>query len=73
MCNQPNEILRMEQEAVDELLRRLHRAADEELMTRFNRVGARNKADGSVVTEADLAMQGRICLLYTSPSPRDTR
>jgi myo-inositol-1(or 4)-monophosphatase len=50
----------MEQEAVEELLRRLRRAADEELMTRFNRVGARIKADGSVVTEADLAMQGRM-------------
>ena len=50
----------MDQEAVEELLRRLRRAADEELMTRFNRVGARIKADGSVVTEADLAMQGRM-------------
>jgi myo-inositol-1(or 4)-monophosphatase len=50
----------MEQEAVEELLRRLRRAADEELMTRFNRVGARIKADGTVVTEADLAMQGRM-------------
>jgi myo-inositol-1(or 4)-monophosphatase len=50
----------MDQEAVEELLRRLRCAADEELMTRFNRVGARIKADGSVVTEADLAMQGRM-------------
>jgi myo-inositol-1(or 4)-monophosphatase len=50
----------MEQDALEELLRRLRRAADEELMTRFNRVGARVKVDGSVVTEADLAMQERM-------------
>ena len=57
---QPDEILRMEQNTVEELLRRLRHAADEELMTRFNRVGARVKADGSVVTEADFAMQERM-------------
>jgi len=45
---------------VDELLGGLRRAADEELWTRFNRVGARVKADGSVVTEADFAMQARM-------------
>jgi myo-inositol-1(or 4)-monophosphatase len=50
----------MEQDALEELLKRLRRAADEELMARFDRVGARFKADGSVVTEADLAMQGRM-------------
>jgi myo-inositol-1(or 4)-monophosphatase len=50
----------MEQDALEELLRRLRRAADEELMTRFKRVGARVKTDGSMVTEADLAMQGRM-------------
>ena len=50
----------MEQDALEELRRRLRRAADEELMTRFNRVGARVKTDGSMVTEADLAMQGRM-------------
>ena len=50
----------MEQDALEELLLRLRRAADEELMTRFNRVGARFKTDGSLVTEADLAMQGRM-------------
>jgi myo-inositol-1(or 4)-monophosphatase len=56
----PGEFQRMEQNALEELLRRLRRAADEELMTRFNRVGARVKTDGSMVTEADLAMQGRM-------------
>jgi len=50
----------MEHDAVEELLQRLRRAADEELMSRFNRVDARVKADGSLVTEADLAMQGRM-------------
>jgi myo-inositol-1(or 4)-monophosphatase len=50
----------MDPTAVDELLGRLCRAADEELLTRFNRIGARIKTDGSVVTEADLAMQGRM-------------
>ncbi len=36
------------------------RAAEDELVTRFNRVEAGVKADGSVVTEADLAMQQRV-------------
>ena len=50
----------MEKDAVEELLQRLRCAADEELMSRFNRVDARVKADGSFVTEADLAMQERM-------------
>lgn len=50
----------MDQTDVDELLQRLRHAADEELLTRFNRVGSRVKADGSLVTEADLAVQGRM-------------
>jgi len=50
----------MEQEAVEELLGRVRCAADEELLTRFNRVDARIKADGSLVTEADFAMQARM-------------
>jgi myo-inositol-1(or 4)-monophosphatase len=50
----------MDRKSVEELLRRLCRAADEELMVRFNRVDARIKADGSLVTEADLAVQGRM-------------
>lgn len=51
---------RMDQTTVEELLGRLRRAADEELLARFNRVGSRIKADGSLVSEADLAMQGRM-------------
>jgi len=50
----------MDQKPVEDLLRRLRRAADGELMARFNRVVARIKADGSLVTEADLAMQVRM-------------
>jgi len=38
----------------------LRQAADEELQTRFTRVSARMKADGSLITEADTAMQSRI-------------
>ncbi|MCK5335301.1 MAG: inositol monophosphatase family protein [Gammaproteobacteria bacterium] len=34
--------------------------AIEELLTRFTQVSAQLKADGSVVTEADLAMQNRL-------------
>jgi myo-inositol-1(or 4)-monophosphatase len=60
MNHKPDRFQRMEQETVEELLQRLWRAADEELLHRFNRVDARVKADGSVVTEADLAMQGRM-------------
>ena len=35
-------------------------AGDEELLGRFRRVGATTKADGSVLTEADIAMQQRL-------------
>lgn len=35
-------------------------AAREELLPRFNRVARNRKADGSIVTEADLAMQERV-------------
>jgi len=36
------------------------KAAREELMTRFTAVSSEQKADGSLVTEADLAMQNRL-------------
>lgn len=35
-------------------------SADEELIPRFQRTGSRNKSDGSLVTEADLAVQRRL-------------
>jgi myo-inositol-1(or 4)-monophosphatase len=38
----------------------VRRAADEELMSRFHDVVASKKRDGSVITEADLAMQQRL-------------
>jgi myo-inositol-1(or 4)-monophosphatase len=44
-----------------ELVRRLVKvAADEELLARFTRVSADIKTDGSLITEADLAMQNRL-------------
>lgn len=49
--------------SIDELdlVRRLVRtAAVQELMSRFELVSAQFKADGSLITEADLAMQGRL-------------
>ena len=38
----------------------VRRAAQEELLSRFRRVTSSRKADGSLITEADLAMQQRI-------------
>ena len=44
-----------------DLLRRLvMRAAVDELMSRFESVSAQLKADGSLITAADLAMQTRL-------------
>ncbi len=45
---------------LDLLSQRVRTAALEELMTRFESTRADTKADGSVVTEADLAMQHRM-------------
>ncbi|MDH3872507.1 MAG: inositol monophosphatase family protein [Gammaproteobacteria bacterium] len=50
----------MEQTTISELERRLVEAAEAELLTRFNRVEAEVKADGSLLTEADSAMQARL-------------
>ena len=43
-----------------ELRQLVRRVAVEELMTRFRQVDASTKLDGSVITEADLAMQSRL-------------
>lgn len=51
---------RMKTETLELLLRRLTRAADEELLGRFTQVDAEFKADGSLVTAADHAMQQRV-------------
>ena len=50
----------MDSEQFDSVRNLVRRAADEELLGRFNQVGIGFKADGSVVTEADLAVQQRL-------------
>ncbi len=45
---------------LEELAALMAEAAREELMGRFRQVGSMEKADGSLVTEADLAMQARV-------------
>jgi len=45
---------------VDMLAQHVIKAAREELLPRFTRVERSHKADGSVITEADLAMQSRL-------------
>ena len=45
---------------LDELSAIVRAAADEELLGRFDRVVASKKRDGSLITEADLAMQRRV-------------
>lgn len=48
------------QDELQQLERLVVQAAREELMSRFERVVAREKSDGSVITEADLQMQERL-------------
>ena len=50
----------MKQAQIEALQQRLCAAADTELLQRFKRVDAEIKADGSLVTEADLLMQERM-------------
>ena len=50
----------MSMQQLDRVRGLVRRAASEELMSRFESVGEELKADGSVVTEADLAMQSRL-------------
>ncbi len=50
----------MKQDALLELERSLCAAAEAELLPRFNRVDVELKADGSLLTEADHAMQSRL-------------
>lgn len=47
--------------SLPELCSAVRAAGREEILPRFRRVEAQAKADGSLVTEADLAMQRRIC------------
>ena len=50
----------MSKKQLDNVCGLVRRVAGEELMTRFESVSAELKADGSVVTEADFAMQSRL-------------
>lgn len=50
----------MDLEDLREIEQLLRIAAREELLSRFERVKARTKADGSLVTDADLSMQTRL-------------
>lgn len=50
----------IEQGDLQALLQILRESAHQELMGRFRRISGRQKADGSIVTEADLAMQACI-------------
>ncbi len=50
----------MYRDDLDRLVPLVRQAAAEELLTRFRQVTSRHKADGSLITEADLAMQQRI-------------
>ena len=45
---------------LEQLCSILREASCAEILPRFRRIDARAKADGTLVTEADLAMQGRI-------------
>ncbi len=45
---------------LERLVPLVRRAAQEELLSRFRRVASSHKADGSLITEADLAMQNRL-------------
>ncbi len=45
----------------DEVQSIVLRAGVEELLPRFHQVGHRVKNDGSILTEADIAVQGRLC------------
>ncbi len=45
---------------IDRLKSEVINAAAEELIPRFKKIGSRSKADGSLVTEADLAVQERL-------------
>ena len=54
---------------VRELAAIVRNAAKEELLPRFRRVGHQQKADGSLLTEADLAVDARLRTELTAHSP----
>lgn len=60
MAARPPDIQRFDSAGLEQLVDIVTRAAREELLPRFARVKRGRKADGSVITEADLVMQQRI-------------
>lgn len=54
---------------LDQICRILHTAAEAEILPRFRRVSSREKADGSLVTEADLATQAAIAAALAVVTP----
>jgi len=60
----------MDSEQLDALKQRICQAAEEELLGRFNQVAAHTKADGSIVTVADHAMQKRLHAELTALLPQ---
>ena len=54
---------------VAQLCHLITEAADEEILPRFQRIESRNKADGSLVTDADLAVQQRLIRQLRSLHP----
>ena len=52
--------------SVEEIIRQV---AQEEILPRFNRVGYEVKADGSLLTEADLSADARICQMLAAQYP----
>jgi myo-inositol-1(or 4)-monophosphatase len=54
---------------LDRICHMLRTAAEAEILPRFRRVGSREKADGSLVTEADLATQNAIAAALAAATP----
>jgi myo-inositol-1(or 4)-monophosphatase len=54
---------------LDRICRMLRTAAEAEIRPRFRRVGSHQKADGSLVTEADLATQNAIAAALADATP----
>jgi len=55
---------------LDQICRVLRSAAQAEILPRFRHVGSREKADGSLVTEADLATQNAIAAELALATPK---
>jgi myo-inositol-1(or 4)-monophosphatase len=51
----------LSQDDIEQLLQLIHTAANEEVLARYRHTAVIDKYDGTLVTEADTAMQDRIC------------